>query len=462
MKILLLSGGSGKRLWPLSNQTRSKQFLKLLQNDKGQRESMLQRIWQQLKSSNLIHSTYICTNSSQVDIIQNQLGHTVPLIVEPEKRDTFPAIALATTYMFSVLNINLDEVICILPVDIFVDDSFFELLKKMETTILQSNASLSLVGVKPTYPSENYGYMIPDQSTQTDARVTSTYLKINHFIEKPNTEKAKELIRQNALWNGGVFAFKLGYMIQLLSEKNLPLQYKDLLEKYSTLPERSFDYEVVETADSVVAHQYDGRWHDLGTWDSLTNRMVSSIIGKGIIAGESNNTHLVNELDLPVIVNEIPNSIVVISSDGILISDKSKSYQIKHLVTSFNHRPMYEEKRWGSYRVLDYSKLGEDNEVLTKRLKIMSGKSLSYQFHWKRQEVWTIISGEGELIIDGQFRLIGPGDVIHIPKKANHAVRAFSDLEIIEVQMGEKLVEEDIVRLHVTWEEIEQNYRQSE
>lgn len=457
MKILLLSGGSGKRLWPLSNSTRSKQFLKVLQNKDGKPMSMVQRIWQQLKAAGLTDSTHICTNNSQVDIIQNQLGYNVPLIVEPEKRDTFPAIALASIYLFSKLNVDLDEVIVILPVDLYVDESFFELFAKMEASLLQSNASLSLVGIKPTTPSENYGYMIPQQTKQTGA----SYLEINHFIEKPHKEIAQKLIKENALWNSGVFAFQLGFIVQLLQEKKLPLDYHNLLEKYSTLPQRSFDYEVVEKANSIIAHPYDGGWQDLGTWDSLTKQMVTSSIGKGSVIGESTNTHLVNELGIPVIVNEIANSIVVISSDGILVSDKSKSHQIKSLVTSFNQRPMYEEKRWGSYRVLDYCILEDDDEVLTKRLKILAGKNLSYQFHLKRQEVWTIISGKGELIVDGQFRRIGPGDVIHIPRQAQHAVRAFSDLDIIEVQMGEELVEEDIVRIHIKWEEIEEHYRKN-
>lgn len=457
MKILLLSGGSGKRLWPLSNETRSKQFLKLLQNENGEPVSMVQRIWQQLKVAGLTNSTHICTNNSQVDIIQNQLGQNVPLIVEPEKRDTFPAIALASMYLFSILNVDLDEVIVILPVDLCVEDSFFELFAKMEASLLQANASLSLVGIKPTTPSENYGYMIPQQTKQTGA----PYIAINHFIEKPNKEIAQKLMKENALWNSGVFAFQLGFIVQLLQEKKLPLDYHVLLEKYSTLPQRSFDYEVVEKATSIIAHPYEGSWQDLGTWDSLTNQMVSSSIGKGSIIGDSTNTHLVNELDIPVIINEIPNSIVVISSDGILVSDKSKSHQVKSLVTSFDQRPMYEEKRWGSYRVIDYSTLEDGHEVLTKRLKILARKNLSYQYHLKRQEVWTVISGHGELIVDGQFRQIDPGDVIHIPKQAKHAVQAFSNLEIIEVQMGDELVEEDIVRIHMKWEEIEEYYREN-
>ena len=120
---------------------------------------------------------------------------------------------------------------------------------------------------------------------------------------------------------------------------------------------------------------------------------------------------------------------------------------------------MYEEKRWGCYRVLDYQKLEDGNEVLTKRIKIVAGRNLSYQMHDKRQEVWTIISGEGELIIDGVFQTVKPGDVIQIPAKAKHGARAISDLEFIEVQMGSELIEEDIVRIHMTWEEIERDFR---
>ena len=126
MKLVLLSGGSGKRLWPLSNDARSKQFLKMLENDNKELVSMVQRVWGQITSNELSDSSYIATSKSQIEIMQSQIGSDVPLIVEPERRDTFPAIALAATYLYSYKNVGLDEVIAILPVDPYVENHFFE------------------------------------------------------------------------------------------------------------------------------------------------------------------------------------------------------------------------------------------------------------------------------------------------------------------------------------------------
>ena len=458
MKLILLSGGSGKRLWPLSNEPRSKQFLKILRNEHGIQESMIQRIWGQVHSVGLTNSTYIATSKSQTDIIQSQLQNELPLIVEPKRQDTFPAIAFATVYLHSVLNVDVNETICVMPVDAYVENSFFEALLKLDQVLTDSNASLALMGVRPSHPSEQYGYIttIPGHSSSAQ---TPPYMKVNQFIEKPVQSRAKELIKQEALWNCGVFAFKLGFLIQYLTSMKIPVQYEELIQQYSALPQRSFDYEVVEKCDDIAVMPYEGAWRDLGTWSTLTEIMDTQIIGNGILSENTVNTHIINELNLPLVVANICNSIVIASPEGILVADKQENGKIKELINHENSRPMYEEKRWGNYRVLDYEKLKDGNEVLTKRLKILAGKNLSYQMHFKREEVWTIIAGEGELIIDGKFKVIKPGDVISILPETKHGARAITDLEFIEVQMGNELAEEDIVRTHMTWEEIERDFK---
>jgi len=451
MKLVLLSGGSGKRLWPLSNDARSKQFLKVLENKNGELQSMVQRVWGQLKNVGLADSAVIATSKSQVDMIQSQLGQEVPIIIEPMRRDTFPAIALASVYLYSVEGIRLDEVIAVLPVDPYVEDRFFHRVKDLEETILTSGTDLALIGVEPTYPSAKYGYIVP-ASKSSD----SVYLRVSHFTEKPTEEKAAELIEQGALWNCGVFAFKLDYMISLLKEKGFPIQYEELLKQYERLPKISFDYEVVEKTKHIVVLPYEGYWKDLGTWNTLTEEMATEQIGKGIIA-DSENTHLINELDIPVTVLGVSNAIVAVSPDGILVSDKAASPRIKELVNDFDQRPMYEERRWGWYRVLDYTKFEDGREVLTKRIGVAAGKNLSYQMHRHRSEVWTIIKGEGEFALDGEIRFVKPGDVLEIPVGAKHGIKAITDLEFIEVQTGTQLIEEDIVRIYMTWEEVEQH-----
>lgn len=447
----MLSGGSGKRLWPLSNDARSKQFLKILEDENYQLKSMVQRVWNQLQRVNLAESSIIATNKTQVDIIQNQLGQKVELVLEPSRRDTFPAIALTASYLYTVKNIPLQQTVAVLPVDPFVQDCFFEKVKELETLLHQSNADLALVGVKPTYPSSKYGYIIPTTNHISD------YIQVQSFKEKPTELEAEKLIEQDALWNCGVFAFKLGFVLSLLKQRELPIDYYELLEQYNTIPKISFDYEVVEQTENIVALPYDGYWKDLGTWRTLTEEMHHSQIGKGILTEDCKGTHLINELDIPITVIGVPNVIVAASPDGILIADKDKSPRIKEIVGHFNHRPMYEERRWGWYKVLDHLKIDDNFEVLTKRIGVNAGKNLSYQYHLYRNEVWTIIKGEGIFVQSGRLQVVRPGDVLQIPIGNKHALKAVTDLEMIEVQTGSQLLEEDIVRVFMTWEEVEEH-----
>lgn len=450
MKIILLSGGSGKRLWPLSNDSRSKQFLKVLRNKDNELQSMVQRVWGQLTELGLDKNTIIATSKSQVDMIYSQIDTNVPVIIEPERRDTFPAIALAATYLYSKEDVNVDEVVSVLPVDPYVEDRFFSRLLNLEMLLQETKADLGLIGVVPTYPSEKYGYIVPKEN-----HCSGECIEVGHFKEKPMAKEAKELLKQNALWNCGVFAFKLGKIIDLLNEKGLPTQYDELIKQYDQLPKISFDYEVVEKTKNIVAVSYDGGWKDLGTWNTLTEEMGVNIIGKGNMSTDSKKVHIVNELDLPVSVLGISNVIVAVSPDGILISDKEASPKVKELVGDWDYRPMYEERRWGWYRVLDYTKYPDGTEVLTKRVGIKSGKNLSYQYHNNRREVWTILNGEGIFVKNNKFIPIQSGDVLEIKPQDKHSIKAITDLELIEVQSGNELSEEDIVRICTEWGKIE-------
>ncbi|SFS54675.1 sugar phosphate nucleotidyltransferase [Paenibacillus sp. BC26] len=452
MKVVLLSGGSGKRLWPLSNDARSKQFLKILKKDDDRLESMIQRVWGQIGEADLQKHAYVTTSKPQVEMIQSQLGNEINLIVEPERRDTFPAIALAATYLYSVEGVSLDEAIVVMPVDPFVEIGFFEKLKELEQVLASSDADLALMGVKPTYPSEKYGYIIPKQSDDS----AQTFMDVQSFREKPSEAEAIEMIRQDALWNCGVFAFKLDLIINILIVNGLPIQYEEMLKQYSKLPKISFDYKVVEKANRIAAIQYDGSWKDLGTWNTLTEEIETSLIGKGIITADSINTHVINELEVPITLLGLSDVIVAASPDGILVADKASSPQIKDVMKHSEQRPMYEERRWGRYRVLDYVTYPDGREVLTKRIFISEGSNLSYQYHSLRDEVWTVVAGHGEMVLNGKRFSITTGDVLLIPKENKHSLRALADIEIIEIQTGSQLIEEDIVRLEHDWNEIMQ------
>jgi len=450
MKVVLLSGGSGKRLWPLSNESRSKQFLKVLLNDRGERESMVQRVWRQIAGAGLREHAYIATGKPQVEIIQSQLGSEIEIIVEPDRRDTFPAIALAATYLYSVRGVSLNETVVVMPVDPYVDESFFRKTKELDEVLRQSGADLALMGVRPTFPSEKYGYIIPEGAPEPD----KPYVDVQSFKEKPGEEEAAAMIERAALWNCGVFSFKLDFLIQILIAYGYPIQYDEMLKQYRRLPKISFDYEIVERTRRVVALPYAGNWKDLGTWNTLTEEMDNPLTGNGIIAGDSSNTHVVNELDIPITLLNLSNVIVAASPDGILVSDKSASPMIKDVMKHSEQRPMYEERRWGRYRVLDYLKYPDGKEVLTKRIRVAPGRNLSYQYHELRDEAWTIVSGRGEMVLDGRRFPVQPGDVLKIRQRCRHSLRAATEMDIIEVQTGTELIEEDIVRLAFDWNEI--------
>lgn len=456
MKLVLLSGGSGKRLWPLSNDTRSKQFLKVLEGQENEKQSMVQRVWGQLKEVGLANSSIIATSKMQRDMIHSQVGTDVPLIIEPERRDTFPAIALAASYLYSEQKSLEDEVVVVLPVDPYVEDSFFNRVKELENVLLTSGADLALMGVKPTYPSSKYGYIVPGEKVEDDH-----FFKVDRFTEKPSEVKAQDLIEMNALWNTGVFAFKLNYLLDILRAKNLPLSYEELSADYKILPKISFDYEVVEKANHIVALPYDGYWKDLGTWNTLTEEMVTTQIGKGVLSEDSINTHLVNELDIPVTVIGTKDIVVAASPDGILVADKASSPKIKDLISNFNQPPMYEERIWGWSRTLDYAKYDNGQEMVTKRICIHEGKNSTYHFHNLRDEVWTIVRGEGELALDESIHRVKAGDIVHIPAGKKHGIRALSELEFIEVQTGFGISDEDFNRLYYAWDEVLQNFQES-
>ena len=223
MHIVLLSGGSGKRLWPLSNEIRSKQFIKFFKKEDGTYESMLQRVHRQIRCIDPDATITIATSSTQVSAIHNQLGSEVCISVEPCRRDTFPAIALAASYVHDMQGVGKEEAVVVCPVDPFVDDEYFAMLEQVGMQAQNSQANLVLLGINPTYPSEKYGYIIPAENKAVS--------KVSTFKEKPDTATARTYIEGGALWNAGVFAFKLGYLLQKAHQLIEFTDYHDLYAK---------------------------------------------------------------------------------------------------------------------------------------------------------------------------------------------------------------------------------------
>ncbi len=425
MNIILLSGGSGKRLWPLSNDIRSKQFIKILKNENGDYESMVQRIYRKLLSIDSGIKLTIATSKSQVSALHNQLGEGVGISVEPERRDTFPAIALAASYLKDRMQVGEDEPVVVCPVDPYVEDNYFSILKEMSDMVGDEDG-LVLMGIEPTEPSEKFGYIIPtDKSHVSEVRT---------FKEKPDTETAKSYINEGALWNGGVFAFRLGYLLERAHELLDFENYEDLYQTYDKLEKISFDYAVVEKEEHVRVVRYAGRWQDLGTWDVLTEVIEDNVIGNAIVSDSCENVHVINELDTPMICMGLKDVVAFASPDGILVSDKEQSSKIKPFVDSLNQIAMYQEKSYGVFRIID---IGE--ESLTIKVDMDAGEHMHYHSHEFRDEVYTVIEGTGRIIVGGIMQTVRPGNVVTVPAGSKHTVIADTDLKLIEVQIGKSI-----------------------
>jgi mannose-1-phosphate guanylyltransferase len=428
MNIVLLSGGSGKRLWPLSNDIRSKQFIKIFKKpgSSGEYESMVQRVYRQIKKIDAEATVTIATSKTQVSAIHNQLGEDVGISVEPCRRDTFPAIALATAYLHDVQGISEDEAVVVCPVDPYVDETYFSALKKLGEQAGKGESNLVLMGIEPTYPSEKYGYIVPESKELTS--------RVKNFKEKPDMETAKTYIAQGALWNGGVFAYRLGYVLEKAHELIDFTDYHDLFAKYDTLTKISFDYAVVEKENNIQVQRFAGEWKDLGTWNTLTEAMEEDTIGDAILNETCENVHVVNELDMPVLCMGLKDVVVSASPEGILVSDKEQSSYIKPFVDKLDGQIMFAEKSWGSYRVLDV----EEGSLMVK-VTLNPGHKMNYHSHERRYEIWNIISGEGTVIIDDVPKTVHPGDVVTMQAGTKHTIIARTELKVIEVQIGREI-----------------------
>lgn len=449
MQLVLLSGGSGMRLWPLSNNARSKQFLPLLEKEDGSMESMVQRVVRQAQEARLTDNITLATNASQIDIITNQLGDAVSVVTEPERRDTFPAIALAASYLRLVKHCADEEVVVIMPCDPYTEAGYFQAIGKMVECVETNVADLVLMGIQPTYPSEKFGYVVPN-AKEISTDYSRSYKKVSLFTEKPTVPVAEELLKEGALWNGGVFAFRLGYMMNIVQKYMTCESFEDTRARYSEFPKISFDYEVVEKAESVAVVPFDGEWKDLGTWNTLTGELHKPVIGNAVMGAHCENTHVINELQNPIFVDGLKDIVVAACPDGILVCSKEHSEEIKKSVENLTPRPMYEERRWGTYRVLDDSYYADGRHSLTKSIMLKEGKNISYQIHHHRSETWTFVQGEGIFVLDGVEKKVKAGDTVVIPVEHWHAIKALTELTFIEVQSGNPLIEEDIERR--TWD----------
>lgn len=447
MYTVLLSGGSGKRLWPLSNSLRSKQYIKLLSKEESEEQcSMVQRVWGQLENAGLSDKSIICASKGQVEILNSQLG-SVNIAVEPFRRDTFPAVALSCAYLKSKMGASDNDTVCLIPVDPFTEKLYFETLKKLPDVLDKSGAEVALMGAKPDYPSSKFGYIVPKEENDG-------YLLVDKFVEKPEKKLAEQLVKDGAIWNCGVFCLKIGDILKRCEKYGLNGDYDEMFANYEKLPKISFDYEVLEKAEKLSAVTFNGMWKDLGTWNSLSEEMSTNAVGKVLVDDSCENTHVINELNIPVVTMGTKDIVAVASFDGILISDKNESERVKNVAEKINASPKYEERRWGTIKVIDIT-IENGKYNTTRKIKIFEGLNSSYHYHNHRDEVWTILEGNAEMIVNGIKQLISAGDVIRIPAGTKHAIRALTEMDFIEIQFGTSIADDDLNRITINWHEID-------
>lgn len=448
MVTALLSGGSGTRLWPLSNSLRSKQYIKILRD--GQKEdsycSMLQRVWQQLADAGFAKNRIITAGNSQLEIIRNQLGDA-RVAIEPERRDTFPAVVLSCCYAADVLGADPEEPIVFLPVDPYTDASYFRTLGELGKTLDETGADVVLMGAKPQYPDPKFGYIVPDGE-----RSASGMPKVERFVEKPDTETAEKLIGQGALWNCGVFCIRIGAMLEMARKFTGSDRYRDVYVHYDRLPRISFDYQVLEKSRNLYMVPFDGLWKDLGTWDTLTGQMDRDSIGNAYLK-DCKNTHVINELELPLAAVGMENAVIVASYDGILVADREHCRGIKDIASEIGVRPRYEERRWGTLKTLEETE-SPDGFTLLRKICFFDGMSSSYHFHNQRIEVMTVLTGTAEMIVDGVQMTLQQGSTITIPFGHKHALRAIHNFSYLETHIGKSIGDDDINRITFDWDKI--------
>ena len=294
----------------------------------------------------------------------------------------------------------------------------------------QGKANLSLLGINPTYPSEKYGYIMPIDQNRTS--------RVSEFKEKPDAATAQQYIDAGGLWNGGVFACRLHYILDRAKTLLDYTDYKDLYDRYDLLPKISFDYAVVEHEPDIEVLRFGGQWKDLGTWNTLSEAMEETVVGDVRIDSTCTNVHAINELGIPILAMGLKDTVISASPEGILVADKAQSSYIKPYVDAIDQQVMFAEKSWGSYLVLDV-----EESSMTVKVTLNPGHRMNYHSHDHRDEVWTVISGTGRTIVDGMEQRIRAGDVITMAAGCRHTVIAETMLQMIEVQLGKDISASD-------------------
>ena len=454
MKLIILAGGSGTRLFPLSRSCYPKQFLKIA----GQK-SLLQQTVERFLGLVKAEDILIVTNQDYIFHVQADLkeinAEAAHIITEPIARNTAPAIALAVAYCKDIMQCAEDESLFVSPADhVITPVNEFQKVVKKAVEISKDYTSIVTLGVNPTKPETGYGYI-----HATTEKVGAGY-KVQEFKEKPDLVTAKKyLAAGNYYWNAGMFVFTVKAMENALASYAPEIYtktsqgYETALADFADMPSISIDYAVAEKSNNiVVVPMGEVNWNDVGSFDAIDEVLPATddnVVSGDVITTDSHNNMILasNRLVSTIGVNDL---IVVDTPDVLLISEKGKSQDVKKVVEKLKvedrkeiseNLTMY--RPWGSYTVL-----AEGDGFKVKKITLNPGGKLSYQMHYHRSEHWTVISGTGKLTLDDKVVVFKENESTYIPIAVKHRLEnpGKLPLSIIEVQNGKYLGEDDIIR----------------
>lgn len=452
MKIIILAGGSGTRLWPISRGSFPKQFLKLRDEF-----SLLQKTAKRFLAQWPAQDIIVVTNQEYRHLVRNQLSVidsqlAEQIIVEPERKNTAPAIVLAVKFLEE--KFGKEEPFFVSSSDYLIspEKPFLEAVHLAEETAKQGR--VVVFGIKPRKPETGYGYIKVQQASDKRA------LNVEQFVEKPSLELAEQYVASgDYLWNCGLFAFTVEKFWQELAEHASDIyalckgSYADLLEKFSAMPNRSIDYAVMEKSKNISVIPLNLLWSDVGSWDSLYDvldkDMNQNVKIGNILDIDTKNSLVVGGKRLIATIG-LEDVVIVETEDAIFFGKKGESQRVKALVEELKKQGMKEimdhvitHRPWGQYVILE-----EGSRHKVKRILVDPLQRLSLQMHYHRSEHWVIVRGTAKVTIGDKEQLLHENESVYVPKSMVHRLEnpGKVPLELIEVQVGEYVGEDDIVR----------------
>lgn len=451
---IILAGGSGSRLWPLSRELYPKQLLNIM-SDKSLLQSTFERLTHCMDKSNILSITNT-KHASNVKMQIQELTENPIVLSEPVAKNTAPAIALATKYILQ--KTNEDPIILVVPSDHLIKDNekFLATVKKGEK--LAQDGYIVTFGIQPDYPETGYGYI------NTLKPLEAGY-KVKEFVEKPDFETAKSYLKAGTYyWNSGIFMFKASVMMKEI-EKLAPeiakitnsvdfINSKDIpFVEFDKMPSISIDYAIMEKSDKIALLKLESDWNDLGSWKSIydvSNKDENNNVFVGHVIDEGSKNSFVYASSKLVTTIGLEDTIVIETEDAILACKKDKTQDVKRIYetlkrqndnTHLVHKTVY--RPWGFYTVI-----AQGSGFQSKILHVNPGQKLSIQSHNHRSEHWVVLNGTAKVVLEGKELILSPGHSVDIPVKAIHSLQNpyEEDVEVIEVQKGDILLEDDIIR----------------